>query len=90
MLFPVDVPAELERPAALAEIGPLKLDRESVGTFWAIVGGLGALALAGFGTAGALAYLGLRARKARASGAVALPGAAGVPPTAAAPLPARA
>ena len=90
VLFPVEVPPELERPAALAEIGPIKLDRESVGMFWGLVGGLGLLALAGFGAAGAMAYLGFQACQARAaSGVVALPGGSAASATAAA-LPARA
>lgn len=88
VLFPVDIPPELERPVALAEIGPLRLDRESVGTFWAIVGGLGFLALAGFGAAGTMAFLGLRARRAASAGTAALP--PGGTPAPAAPLPARA
>ena len=90
VLFPVEVPPELERLAALAEIGPIKLDRESVGMFWGLVGGLGLLALAGFGAAGAMAYLGFRARRARtAAGVVALPGGSAASATVA-PLPARA
>ncbi len=63
VLFPVEVPPELERPVALAEIGPLKLDRESTGMFWMIVGGLGFLALLGLGGAGAMTFLWMKARK---------------------------
>lgn len=79
VLFPIDVPPELERPAVLAEVGPLRLDPDSVGTFWLIAGGLGFLALAGVGSAGAMAYLWNRSRKASGGGA-----------PAAAPVPARA
>lgn len=64
VLFPVDVPTELERPANLATVGPLRLDPDSVGAFWLIAGGLGFLAIAGLGGAGAMAYLWLKARKA--------------------------
>jgi type III secretion protein J len=76
VLFPVVVPPELDRPADLAEIGPLKLDRESTGTFWMIVGGLGFLALLGLGGTGAMAFLWMKARKGAAGGAPARGGSA--------------
>jgi type III secretion protein J len=78
VLFPVEVPPELDRPADLAEIGPLKLDRESTGTFWMIVGGLGFLALLGLGGTGAMAFLWMKARKGAAGGTPA-PGGSALP-----------
>lgn len=77
VLFPVEIPPELDRPRELAEIGPLKLDPESTGTFWMIMGGLGFLALLGLGGTGAMAFLWMKARKGPA--AAASPSGAGLP-----------
>ena len=77
VLFPVEVPPELDQPAGLAEIGPIRLDRDSTGTFWIIVGGLGFLALAGLGGTGAMAFLWMKARKGAA--AEAAPGGTALP-----------
>ena len=89
VLFPIEVPPELDRPTDLAEVGPLRLDPDSVGAFWVVVGGLGLLALAGLGGTGAMAYLWLRARR-RAGPAGAAPPAGAGGATPATSLPARA
>lgn len=81
VLFPVDVPPELDRPATMAEVGPLRLDPESVNAFWLLAGGMGLAALVGLGGTGAMTYLWLRARRAGT------PAPAG---TQAPPVPARA
>lgn len=63
VLFPVETLRELDRQPRLAQVGPVKLDPDSTGAFWIIVGGLGFLALAGLGGTGALGYLYLKSRR---------------------------
>lgn len=87
ILFPVEVPASLEREASLVDIGPIRVDPLTTTPFWVIVGGLGFLAVLGLAGTGALGFLLLRQRRLATAG-TATPAKAGPGGAATAPVPA--